>query len=132
MERKIQRISENKVAVSKIPSRPSMYEIIDMCVGSENVYENEAVERLTFLSPSGDVLSLEEMREQRNIVYDNIRPNYPINTLSLDFLDFHLTYGDEHENEYFDKWEFVFDFEQSSVEKEQQMDRVNQIIDVIA
>ena len=106
--------------------------VIDICVGGKNIYKCDEVEKLTFISPDGRILTLEEMREERNIEYNNIKPTYPIGTLSLQFPDFHLTYGDEHETEYFDKWEWVFDFEQSAVETEDQIDRVNQIIDVIA
>jgi len=129
MERKIKQINKNKVAVSKIPSRPSMYDIIDMCVGGREIYDCASVKEIRFLAPTGQMLTLDEMREERNIEYDHMRPTYPVDTLSLRFPDFHLTYNTN--KGYFDKWEWVFDFRKGEIETDNKMERVNSIIDVI-
>lgn len=121
MERRIKRVDSDTVVASMIPARDKMYEIVDNCT---------RIEKIHFLTPTGGIQTLDGMKEVYNMDYQNIKnSNYPIDCMHLEYSKFSLKYN-VGEKEYYDKWEWVFKFKKK-VDEEKQIEKVNNIIDII-
>lgn len=121
MERSIKKVDSTTVVASMIPARDKMYEIIDNCTRIETIH---------FLTPTGRIRTLDGMKEVDNMDYHDIKPDYPIDCMHLEYSKFSLKY-DCRDTMYYDNWEWVFKFKKK-VNEEKQLEIVNDIIDIIA
>ena len=121
MERKIRVYDDNTILASKIPTRPKMYELMD---------NSTSINQVVFLTPLGERKTLDEMKDEYNMQYKDIRSaNYPIESFSLEYSEFTLYYNAES-NGFFDKWVWRFDFTGNN-DVDNKLEKVNNILDVI-
>lgn len=96
------------------PSREGIYEIIDMA---------SELEEIAVVEQTGEVLTLEEL-QAKGMTYEDIREiHYPIESVSVQFPDFHLQCKWSSED-----WKLVFDFMQSDLETDDKRSRVEEIL----
>ena len=121
MERKIRVYDDNTILASKIPTRPKMYELMD---------NSTSINQVVFLTPLGERKTLDEMKDEYNMQYKDIRSaTYPIESFSLEYSEFTLYYNAES-NGFFDKWVWRFEFTGNN-DVDNKLEKVNNILDVI-
>lgn len=119
MVEKLEVKNKNEIIVQQIPVRPSMYNLID---------KSQQIKSLHLLMPYGESKSLERVREEDNISYEDIaNAPYPIEKLEIVFPDVIVNYN-VNGNNFKNEWVFSFTTER---EKEEQIKRVKELIKII-
>jgi len=116
MGREMEIYNDNTILASKMPTRPKMYELMD---------NSTSINQVVFLTPLGERKTLDEMKDEYNMRYKDIRSaTYPIESFSLEYPDFHLLYNVESH-----KWAWSFNFTGNN-DVDNRTEKVNNILDV--